>query len=284
MPDDDPKTPAPASSTDLPVPLDRAAVERVLARAAELQARQTDAPEGLSDAQLVSLGEEVGISSGHIRQALAEERTRVVTPAEPGLSGTWFGATTISASRVVHGSPAAVLAALDQWMQREELLRPRRRYSERLTWEARSDFLGSIQAGFNLRGRPYSLTAASEVGATAVAVDTDRVLVRIDADFSASRRRSLRGSVVAAGGGVLAGASVTAFASMAPELAGVLIGGGVGLVTALLGGGIAAAVAAAQRRRVSRGQLAIEQVLDRLEHGEIRPGRNPLMDFLTPAR
>jgi hypothetical protein len=284
MPDDVTNAPVPAPATELPAPLDRAAIERVLARAAELQALQTDAPEGLSDPQLVSLGQEVGIAPEHIRQALAEERTRVAIPSEPGWSGSWYGASTISASRVVHGTPASVLAALDQWMQREELLRPRRRYSERLTWEARSDFLGSIQAGFNLRGRPYSLTSASEVGATAVEVDADRVLVRLDADFGGSRRRSLRGSAVAAGTGVLAGAGVAAFASMAPEFAGVVIGSAIGLVSALLGGGVAAAVAAAQRRRVTRGQLAIEQVLDRLEHGTIRPGRNPLVDFLAPGR
>ena len=284
MPDDTPRPPAPSSQSELPAPLDRAAIERVLARATELQSLSAESPEGLSDAQLVSLGDEVGISAEHIRQALAEERTRVALPSEPGARGSWFGPTGVSASRVVRGTPESVLGLIDQWMQREELLRPRRRYAERLTWEARSDFLGSIQAGFNLRGRPYALTTASEVGATAIAVDTDRVLVRVDADFSQSRRRSVRWGVVTAGAGLAGGAGIAAFASLAPEVAGLVIGGAIGLASALTGGALSAAIAAAQRRRVSRGQLAIEQVLDRLEQGDIKPSRTPLIEFLSQGR
>jgi len=64
---------------NLPVPsarpLDRAALERVLGRAAELQAGGADAPETLTEAQLLEIGREVGLSPEHLRQALAEERT-----------------------------------------------------------------------------------------------------------------------------------------------------------------------------------------------------------------
>jgi hypothetical protein len=35
---------------------------------------------------------------------------------------------------------------------------------------------------------------------------------------------------------------------------------------------------------VARGQLALEQVLDRLEHGEMRSPKSPLLDFLSSAR
>ena len=57
-------------------PIDRAALERVLARAAELQARIGDAPDNMSEAELMALGNEVGIGTDVLRQALAEERTR----------------------------------------------------------------------------------------------------------------------------------------------------------------------------------------------------------------
>ena len=76
MPDE--KTPAIQTATvPSSVTLERGAMERVLARASELQALGADAPEGLTEAQLLELGKEVGISSEHLRQALAEERTRV---------------------------------------------------------------------------------------------------------------------------------------------------------------------------------------------------------------
>jgi hypothetical protein len=282
MPSDSPAPPeTPGSSL---APLDRAALERVLARATELQAHLADAPDELTEKQLIELGSEVGISAEHLRQALAEERTRLVIPEETGVIGSWFGSTMAAASRVVTGTPAEVLALIDSWMQREELLRVRRRVGDRLTWEARRDFVGSVQASFNLGGKPYALTPASEVGATVVAVDSSRVLVRLDADFSPSRVRNVRWAGVTAGLGVTSGASVVALASMSAEPGALVIGAIVGSIWTALAGLGATAIARAQRRKVSRGQLALEQILDRLEHGEIRSPRSTLMDFLSSVR
>ncbi|HEX9564564.1 MAG TPA: hypothetical protein VF981_11360 [Gemmatimonadaceae bacterium] len=280
-----PEAPVPVTAPGTSVaPLDRAALERVLARAAELQALSTEPPEGLSDAQLLELGNEVGISGEHLRQALAEERTRIATPLETGVVGSWFGSSTAAVSRVVRGTPADILALLDNWMQREELLRVRRRLSDRLTWEARRDFLGSMQASFNLGGRAYSLTAASEVGATVVAVDEERVLVRLDANFGPGRRRNVGWAGVLAGFGVTSSAGLVALASMSAEPGAMVIGGLVGSVWTLVAGVGSAAIARAQRRKVGRGQLALEQVLDRLEHGEMRAPKSPILDFLSSVR
>lgn len=283
MPDEKPDAPA-RSGALVPTPLDRAALERVIARAAELQALHTEAPEGLTDAQLVDLGNQVGISAEHVRQALAEERTRVAVPEERGVIGSWFGSTVATASRVVRGTPARVLALLDAWMQHEELLRVRRRFGDRLTWEARRDFLGSIQAGFNLGGRPYALTSAAEVGATAMAIDADKVLVRLEADFGSSRRLSVGWAGGVAGLGVAGGAGLLAIASLAGDPAGLVVGGVVGSASTVIGGVIASVIAAAQRRKLSRGQLALEQILDRLEHGEMKTSRGSLLEFLSTVR
>jgi hypothetical protein len=282
MPSDPPAPPEPPGGSL--APLDRAALERVLARAAELQAHLADAPEHITEKQLMELGGEVGISSDHLRQAIAEERTRIVLPDETGVVGSWFGSTVAAASRVVNGNANEVLALIDSWMQREELLRVRRRVGERLTWEARRDFMGSMQASFNLGGRAYGLTPASEVGATVVQLDAGRVLVRLDADFAPGRRRSAGWAGGVAGLGVTSGAGVVALASLSAEPGALAIGAIVGSVWTAVAGVAAAAVARAQRRKVARGQLALEQILDRLEHGEIRSPRSPLMDFLSSVR
>lgn len=279
----DPPAPAEPPGGSL-APLDRAALERVLARATELQAHLADAPEELTEKQLLELGSEVGISSDHLRQALAEERTRVVLPEETGVVGSLFGSTMAAASRVVQGAPGDVLSLIDTWMQKQELLRVRRRIGERLTWEARRDFVGSMQASLNLGGRAYGLTPATEVGATVVPVDDGRVLVRLDADFAPSRTRNVRWAGVTAGLGVTSGASVVALASMSAEPGALVIGAVVGSIWTALAGVGAAAIARGQRRKVMRGQLALEQILDRLEHGEIRAPRSPLMDFLSSVR
>jgi hypothetical protein len=270
-------------SSDLPAPadppggslapLDRAALERVLARATELQARLSEAPDELTEKELLDLGNEVGISAEHMRQAIAEERTRVVLPEETGVVGSWFGSTVAAASRVVPGTPAEVLAQIDNWMQRQELLRVRRRIGDRLTWEARRDFVGSMQASFNFGGRPY-----------AAPVDAKRVLVRLDADFAPSRRRNVGWAGATAGLGVTSGASVVALASLSAEPGALVIGAVVGSIWTALAGLGATAIARAQRKKVTRGQLALEQILDRLEHGEMRSVKSTLMDFLSTVR
>ena len=279
----DPPAPAEPPGGSL-APLDRAALERVLARAAELQAHLADAPEELTEKQLLELGNEVGISSDHLKQALAEERTRVVLPEQTGMVGSWFGSTMAVASRVVQGTPAEILALIDTWMQKQELLRVLRRIGERLTLEARRDFVGSMQASLNFGGRAYGLTPATEVGATVVPVDNGRVLVRLDADFAPSRTRNARWAGATAGLGVASGASVVALATMSAEPGALVIGAVVGSIWTAIAGLGAAAIARAQRRKVARGQLALEQILDRLEHGEIRAPRSPLMDFLSSVR
>jgi hypothetical protein len=264
----------------VPAALDRNALDRVLARAAELNAGTLEPSEGMSEGQLVELGHEVGISPEHIRQALAEERTRVDVPESSGLVGELFGATRAGAARIVNGTPAELLGRLDQWMQREEALRPKRRFADRLTWEARRGFLGDLQVGFNVSGRAYALYRATEVGATVVAVDGQRSLVRLDADYTDARRSSAAWSGGVAGVGALSAGSLLALAGTI-EGGSMILAGAVGGAWALVAGGIAWAVARAQRHRIVRAQLALEQILDRLEHGEIRKPSNPLTDLLN---
>ncbi|MFN8575007.1 MAG: hypothetical protein U0132_23345 [Gemmatimonadaceae bacterium] len=283
----DDSTPDPSTlPVPVPVSLDRAALERVLARAAELQAHTAEPAEGMNEAQLEALGAEVGISKEHIRQAVAEERTRVAVPEEGGFVGTWFGPSFVTASRVVRGKPEQILAMLDQWMQTEEGLRPRRRFADRLTWEARRDFISSLQTGFNIKGRAYSLTAAAEVAASAVAVDNERVIVRLDADVSVSRRRVATWTGIGTGGMWTTAAGLVGVAASIPG-ASLLVAGVVATVWSLAGVALGVGLASSQRKRTSRSQLALEQILDRLERGEIqqpRGGATALLDLLVPTR
>ncbi|HEX4936475.1 MAG TPA: hypothetical protein VFV33_25010 [Gemmatimonadaceae bacterium] len=273
----------PTRPNPAPVPaapqLDRAALERVLARAAELQAGQSEPAEQMSEAQLIEVGKEVGISAEHVRLALAEERTRVAVPESPGVIGGLFGAEVVTASRVVNGQATDLLGRLDDWMQREEALRAKRRFSDRLTWEARRDLVGQLAQGFNLGGRPYALTSSNEVGATVVQVDAQRCIVRLDASFAESRRNYVIGGSIAVGGGVLGLGGVMTLATLMPE-GSLLFGALLGMIPALGGGTIGYAVAASHRKKIERAQLALEQVLDRLERGEIRKPANPLSSFL----
>ncbi|HET7456591.1 MAG TPA: hypothetical protein VFJ74_02985 [Gemmatimonadaceae bacterium] len=254
-------------SDNLPAPLDRAALERVLARATELQAagaaggeREAGDDPGMSEQQLLEIAREVGLSESHVRQALAEERTRVALPEEH--EGGWLarvaGPGVASATRTVRGTPQGALAALDVWMQRQECLVVKRRFGDRIVWEARRDIVGNIKRGFNLGGRGYHLARADDVAATAIAVDDARVLVRLDARLTGSRASRVRGGVALVGAGTVAAATMSvflipAFVLLAAAPVAAAVGGGAGLLRQ-------------HAHLAERVQLALEQALDRLEH------------------
>lgn len=243
----------------------RGALERVLARAAELQGaagEDVDAVDTLTEAQVEELGKEVGLAPQHIRQALAEERARVEPLADSGtgIGYQLFGADQVAAQRVVAGSPPRVLATLDRWMQREEWLRVLRQRPDRIVWEPRRGLLGSLRRAIG--GRDYALYRADHIAATVVAVDEAHTLVRLDASFSGLRRamagQTALGTVVgsgAAGTAILLNVAVP-----------------VALVPAI---GIAAvsyfSSRRTQRHAIQRGHLSLEQVLDRLERGDAQP-------------
>jgi hypothetical protein len=259
MEDNPRRSPAPLARA--PAPLDRAALERVLARAAELQGESGEPAEALSEQQILELGSEVGLSPHYLRQALAEERTRVGGPAAAsGLLARLLGAAVISSTRTVPGSAASTLAQVDEWMQREESLRVKRHFPDRIVWEARQGFFDALRRGLNVGGRGYILSRAHEVSATVVPVDGERVLVRLDADFGSHR------SAVAGQGATLVG--LGALSSGAAVLLGVVVP--VAVVPAVAAGAIGYYQARSRHARtLTRAQLALEQVLDRLERGEL---------------
>jgi hypothetical protein len=266
---DDSNLPAPSSR------LDRGALERVLGRAAELQAGSGDVEEALSEEQLLELGKEVGLSPQHLRQALAEERTRVVLPVdEGGLGARLFGGARVGASRTVNGRPSEVLDSIDAWMQREESLQVKRRFPDRVVWDARRDLLGAARRFFNVGGRGYALARAHEVAATAVAVDDRRTLVRLDADLVPYRQTLARQSVGASAVGVAATGVLLALNVMAAVAAApAVVITGVGLYAAR----------SINHRTASSAQLALEQLLDRLERGEITKPQASLLSVLAAA-
>jgi hypothetical protein len=255
--------------------LDRGALERVLARAAELQSGSGEPEEALSEEQLLEIGREVGLSAQHLRQALAEERTRVALPPdEGGLSAKLLGGARVGASRTVPGRPRDVLAAIDEWMQRQECLQVKRQFPDRIVWEARRDLFGTVRRALNVGGRGYALSRAYEVAATAVAVDAARTLVRIDADlasFRSSLARQSTGATVlgAAAGGVLVALHFAVAAAAAPV---VLVGAG----AFYLARGINA-------RTANAAQLALEQLLDGLERGDVTKPQPSILSALAAA-
>jgi hypothetical protein len=256
--------------------LDRRAVERVLARAAELQGigggeQDEDA---ITEDRLLDIAKEAGLTITSMRQALAEERTRISSDTDEDRR--WLvrvaGPTTVTASRTIPGEPEAIIAYLDSYMQRDECMQVQRRFADRVTWEARNDWVAAIKRGLRSGGRSYQLSRARQVAATVVPIDGDHCLVRLDADLAASRSNVVRAGTAVSATGVVAGGTFIAGATMIHAALGLAIGLAV-FPVALAGGG-AYLILRRHHGFAERMTLALEQVLDRLEYGESRQPRN----------
>lgn len=255
---------------DHPPPvLHRAALERVLLRAAELQAVSADVPETLTEEELSAVAAEVGIAPVALRQALLEERMRVVLPDEQGVLATLAGPATFVASRVLTGTPKDILARMDGDLQGEENLKERRRFPDRVVWGPRGGFAGAIRELTRLDGRGFPLARADEVSAVVVPAESGRAHVRIEATLHGRRVSAAQAAAI----GVISGGVLTAIGIALSVMLPLSLG---------IGGGVAALALWTARRSYRRdarfAQLAIEQTLDRLEFGE--PKRRTLFSGL----
>ena len=83
----------------VPARVDRAALERILQRAAELQAAEHDVGDGLMPDDVLALGKEVGIPAQYLRQAMLEDQSRSGLPEPSGLADETVGPAEITAVR-----------------------------------------------------------------------------------------------------------------------------------------------------------------------------------------
>lgn len=241
--------------------ISREALDRIIQRAAELQTGERDIGEGLTEAELVALGNDVGIPARYLKQALLEERTR--TPdAESPRRWSLVGPARLDAHRVVPGDRGAVERALSLWMEDQELLRVKRRYPDRTTWEPQVGFIASMQRGLRAGGRTYALTRAIEIAGQVTQLEPGFCHVRLSADVRNLRQGRLAGAAVLAGLGAAGSAVAVALGVLLPFTVLPVAGFGLLSLTTLVAG---------RSAQLERIEVALEQVLDRLERGEIRP-------------
>ncbi len=250
--------------------IDRAALERIIQRAAELQTAERDMGDSLTSDELIALGREVGIPGRYLQQALLEERTRLVNVGAAGLFERVTGPGQISAQRVVRGDPDSVEAALLQWMERNELLCVQRQQTGRITWEP----LGGIQAAFRrstaaIGGgkRPFMLSRAATVSATVVALEPGYAHVSLMADTRKARGEYVGVGAALAGAGIAGTAAMVALGALLP----------VALLPLPVALGMGYGVLRRYGPALARVQLGLERALDFLEQGAATP-RHQLPD------
>jgi len=251
-------------STPPPNRLDRAALDRVLQRAAEMQAAETEVGEGLTEPDVLDLGRQVGIPQRYLQQAILEERSRVALARPETILDSWVGPREVTAQRVMQGSPETIEAGLLEWMQKHELVTLQRQQPGRLTWEP----LGAMQAALK-RGASvlhastarFMLSRAEVVSATITALEDGYCHVSLAAQLRQTRASYLGG----------------AFATVSVGAAGSIVLGALGAMVAVValpvvGGAVAGyAVLRSYSPVPERTQLGLERVLDFVERGAVKP-------------
>lgn len=239
--------------------ISREALERVIHRAAELQAKTRDVGDQLTEQDVLELGQEVGIPTRYMQQALLEERAREVTAENQGLLVKLAGPKRLSAERTVPGKSADVEDALSHWMIEHETLIVKRRYSGGTSWEARKDWVAAVKRGLGVGGHRYALARAKEVLGRIEELEDGWSHVTLIADLSNTRNERVAGGTLF----LASGATLT--------IIGIVLGVamGVAVIPVVAGAAGGVAIARTNRAQIERVQVAMEQVLDRLERGEI---------------
>lgn len=256
--------------------LNRAALERVLARAMELHVRGEDTDAGrsdeLSESRVLDIAREVGIAPEAVRQAIAEERARSPLAEAQRESDAMLADPTISAARVLTGSPSELLGRLEALLARDESLGVIRRFPDRIVLEPRSGLMDQITRSMDFGGKGYYLSRASEVVVSVGAVDARRTHVAVAADLRSARNKQLATPVWLVVLGVLAGAPL-AVLTVFPWL---------GVLPPLALGWLGWKLGRSAWRALRRQALvSVERLLDKLEYPDKPSPAQQLIDGLA---
>jgi hypothetical protein len=242
--------------------IDRAALERILQRAAELQASEREIGEGLTSQEVLALGREVGIPGQYLQQAMLEERSHIEPAAPTTVIDRVAGPASATAQRVVLGSQEDVAQALLAYMEDHELLCIQRQQPGRISWEPLSGFQATIRrstAAFGSGKRPFMLSSVQTVTATFLPLEAGYVHVTLSADATGLRRGFIGGAMGVGSVGVAATAVLavlTPFAIVA--VAPLPLAAAIGYLTIRQYG-----------PKIARIQLGLERALDHLQQGAV---------------
>ncbi len=247
-----------------PGQIDRAALERIIQRAAELQTAEREIGDTLTSDELLALGREVGIPVRYIQQALLEERTRVGSVAPAGLLDRVAGPGQITAHRVVAAEPEVVERLLIRWMETSELLCVQRSQPGRITWEPIGGFQAAFRrstAAFTSGTRSFMLSRASTVSAAILPLESGYSHVSLAADARSARSGYVGGSAALVTSGAASSAIMVALGAVLP----------LALLPLPVALGLGYTVVRRYGPALERLQLGLERALDHLEQSAGKP-------------
>jgi hypothetical protein len=235
-------------------------LEAVIRRAVELQTASSVAREdGISEGEVLRIGQELGLEPAAVRRAITEVRGR--PPEERGALARAMGPAMARSARTVRRPAAATGLLLEEYLCRCEYMVVQRRFPDRTRYVRDT----GIAAGFGRLARSFGRNLPpldlAELDVAVSALDEDSCVVELSVDMGGMRAGMAAGGAL--GGGAVAGGIATAVLAT-PLIDPLALLALPALATSWFGmRGI---------YRATRGgvQEKLESFLDRLEHGEVR--------------
>ncbi|HET7460915.1 MAG TPA: hypothetical protein VFJ82_06695 [Longimicrobium sp.] len=253
--------PVPPGGSNLPArKLSSSELEAVIKRAVELQtARETEMTDGLSDSEVVRIGQDLGIEPHLVRRAIAEVRGR--PPQEHGLVAGVMGPSMVRAARTIRRPATELGIFLEKYLLEAEFMVVERRFPDRTRYVRAKGLGAALGRTFSKAGSRVAPLELETVDVGVALADADSSVVTLQVDLSTVRTGTTVGGWL---GGLGGGSTVAAvvLASTAPHL---LALAGVGVLAAGVLGS-----RGAYRLITGKTQNKLEAFLDRLEHGELR--------------
>jgi|GEM_PF-1193946 len=254
----------------------RTDLDDVFRRASELSMETPSAVEVFSEDEVLEIGRELGLSPAQVRQALYER----VVPREPNLADRLCGADARPVVYTIMRVPSERLTPrLIQTLAEREGLQVVRADGPRRIMVRTRDPMSRFMRFVSGRSRVATLSAAGRVELAVRPLDAATSHVALAADYTRSRRRTLRRAVILGTGASGFAAAATGAAGIAgamqfapPEAA---VAAGIMGGIATFGGGIAGTLLLAGRRvrrRLDATRASMQALADRLAVEMSEPG------------
>lgn len=234
-------------------------LEAVIRRAVELEARSERRPEeGVSEAEAVRIGQELGLDPASVRRAVAEVRTR--PPEERGVLAAAMGPATVRASRVIPRPAAKTAERLERYLHDTEVMVTQRRFPDRTRYVRDSSLIAGVTRFARDLSRGRKPIGLKELDAATAPLDDGSCLLEVSVDLSGARAGH-GGGAIAVGGSLASGLAITIWATPVADPL-MLLG-----IPVLAGAwGAMRAIYAGQRRSTAE---KLETLLDRVEHDDL---------------
>lgn len=254
----------PPGGSNLPARrLSSSELEAVIRRAVEIQSATGAPDEGISEGEVLRIGQELGLDAVTVRRAIVDVRGRA--PDETGALARVMGPGVVRAARTVRRPPAQVGLLLEEYLLACEYMVVQRRFPDRTRYVRATGVGATFGRAAQKFGSKHKMMELQQLDVAVSVIDEGTALVELSVDM-AGVRAGMAGAGVGVGGGAGVGAAIFAIATTIPD------------PLALVGLPILAGAVAAMRGIFGavRGstQDKLEAFLDRLEHGELKvPGR-----------